>query len=42
MDPKITEDTVLWRRLDTEGHESARLSVQGKSPYLEGAAVNVA
>ncbi|MGH9335512.1 MAG: putative glycolipid-binding domain-containing protein, partial [Vicinamibacteria bacterium] len=39
MGTKVAEDTILWRRLDRPGHESARLSVEGSSRCLEGTAV---
>ena len=33
------DPTILWRRLDQPGHESARLSLRGSRWYLTGTAV---
>jgi hypothetical protein len=36
---KVTDSTILWRRLDQPGHESARLSLQTGSWHLQGTSV---
>jgi uncharacterized protein len=35
----MTAHSILWRRLDQPGHESARLFIQDSSPRLAGTAV---
>jgi hypothetical protein len=35
----VTESSILWRRLDQPGHESARLCSRHSQWHLEGAAV---
>jgi hypothetical protein len=39
MENKATPNSILWRRLDQPGHESARLFFQGDSWHLQGTAV---
>ena len=36
---RLNDASILWRRLDTAGHESARVFYQGDSWNLEGTAV---
>lgn len=36
---RITESTILWRRLDVPGHDACRLRALGDGWHLDGAAV---